>query len=151
MQSESKNAQHQSIPNSKRRLLVRLLLAILATATVLVAGWKASPGIAYRIRVYMAERAVADDRLDEAEERLDLLISEHPAKPWPRFLRAQVDRKQGRITDAEDRLQRAIELGLPISEARSEHALLVDPAFSDQISAVSPDGKAAAEGATERK
>jgi predicted Zn-dependent protease len=135
-----------SVRNRRRRRL-----AILGAAVVLIVAWKAEPRIEDRILLYLAERAVANDHLDEARERLDILIAEQPGRPWPRFLRAQVARKRGNITEAEETLQRAIELGLPIEQARGEHALLVEQAVSDQLSAVSQAKTVAAEVATERK
>jgi predicted Zn-dependent protease len=107
---------------SKRRW--RGILAVLATTAVLYGAWKSSPRIEYQVRLFLAERAVKADRLDEAEDRLDLLIVEHPMQTWPRFLRARVARKRGQITRAEEGLQRAIELGLPVEQARVEHDLL---------------------------
>ena len=101
----------------------RLILAFLMLAAIL-AGWKAAPGIEKGARIWRAERAIAQGRLDEAEARLDLLISEEPRETRPRLLRVQVFRKQGRITGAEEALQRAVELGLPVEQGRREFALL---------------------------
>jgi len=98
----------------------------LAISAILCVGWNQSPRIDYQLRLYLAERELNANRLDEAEERLDLLILERPAKTWPRFLRAQVARKRGEITEAEEILQRAVELGFPVEQARSEHELLAD-------------------------
>ncbi len=90
----------------------------LGIPAILLAGWKNWPQIKDHIRIHLAERAIADGRLDEAKERLDLLILEHPARFWPRFLRARVAR------EAEETSPRAVELGLPVEEGRREFALL---------------------------
>jgi predicted Zn-dependent protease len=140
---------NKSVPKARRR--ARILLAILGATALLLAAWWSWPGVDYRIRLHLAERAVEADRLDEAEERLDLLIAERPAKTWPRFLRARVARKRGQITRAEELLQRAIELGLPVEQARREHQLLVEGAAGDQRSAVRPEKSVIAEGEIQRK
>jgi predicted Zn-dependent protease len=121
--SRERTGEVRSPRRSKWRLWASLL-AIPASTTILLAGWKLAPRVDYQIRIHLAERAIADGRLDEAHERLDLLIEEKPARTWPRFLRARVARKQGRITEAEEGLQRAVELGLPVEQARREHDLL---------------------------
>ena len=105
-------------PRARRRIMAFLMLA------AITAGWKAAPGIEKGARIWRAERAIAQGRLDEAEARLDLLISEEPRETRPRLIRVQVLRKQGRITEAEEALQRAVELGLPAEQGRREFALL---------------------------
>ena len=122
MDSPAKTVEHRPPWPSKGRR--RALLAILGTTTVLLAGWKAAPRVERQFRIHLADRAIACGRLDEAEARLDLLISEEPRETRPRLLRVQVFRRQGRITGAEEALQRAVELGLPVEQGRREFALL---------------------------
>jgi Tfp pilus assembly protein PilF len=110
--------------SSKSRRRARRLLAIAGTAALLLVGGKAAPHVKTQIRIYLAERAIARGRLDEARDRLVVLISEHPARTGPRLLLAKVTRRQGHLTEAEEILQRAIELGLPVEEARPEHDLI---------------------------
>jgi predicted Zn-dependent protease len=124
LEFQAKPTEHPPARSSKGRRRAWRLVAILATTAVLFGAWKSSPRIEYQVRLFLAERAVEADRLDEAEDRLDLLIVEHPMQTWPRFLRARVARKRGQITRAEEGLQRAIELGLPVEQARVEHDLL---------------------------
>jgi hypothetical protein len=123
MNSRGKSARHRPPWSSKGRLRA-FLLAILGTTSVLLGGWKALPRVERQVRIRLAERAIAEGRLDEARGRLALLISERPACTEPRLLLARVAREQGRITEAEEVLQRAIDLGLPIELARREHDLL---------------------------
>ena len=104
----------------------RRIAAILAASVgLVVAGWWAWPPIGEEIRLRLAERAIGGRRLAEAEARLELLISERPRETRPRLLQVQVFRQQGRITEAEEALQRAVELGLPLEEGRREFALLM--------------------------
>ena len=108
---------------NRRSWARRRVLALILPSAIL-AGWKASPEIEKEVRLWLAERAIAEGRFDDAEGRLDLLISEAPRWARPRLRRVEVDRRQGRITEAEEGLQRAVELGLPIEEGRREFALL---------------------------
>lgn len=110
----------RSRPRGKIVRARRVALAILAAA----AGGLAAPRLGRIVRHHLAERAVAGGRLDEAEARLVGLIEEEPGDAMTRLLRAQVARRLGRITEAEEALQRAVELGLPIDEGRREHALM---------------------------
>jgi predicted Zn-dependent protease len=121
---DSKEIESNYADESRFRRRKRRRLLILGATVVLVVGWKAEPRVEDRILLYLAEQAVDNDQLDEARERLDLMIAKEPFRAWPRFLRAQVARKRGNITEAQEELQRAIELGLPIEQARREHDLL---------------------------
>jgi predicted Zn-dependent protease len=111
-------------PSRKRIRARRLLVLTLILATLGLLGRRYGPTIGREIRFLLAEQATAEGRLDDAEAWLDLLISEAPRQTRPRLLRVQVVRRQGRITEAEEALQRAVELGLPIEEGRRENALL---------------------------
>ena len=102
----------------------RPLALILAASAALIAARRATPGVVERVRIHLAVRAIAQGRLDDAADGLDLVISEAPMCPWPKLLRARVAREQGSITEAEELLQRAVELGLPVEQARVEHDLL---------------------------
>ena len=103
----------------------QLALVLLASAALGAAGWLAGPKAEAMVGLRLAERALTAGRLDEAEARLLLLIGEKPGRTYPRLLLVQVARRRGRITEAEEILQRAVELGLPIEEGRREHALLL--------------------------
>lgn len=103
----------------------RLAAGAVVLAGLGVAGRLAYPGVRREIRYRMAEREVDAGRLEQAEARLDLLIAEEPGRTRPRLLWVRVARRQGRITDAEEALQRAVELGLPVEEGRREHALIL--------------------------
>ena len=102
----------------------RLVGAAILLCSIAWIGRRCGPAIGREVRLRLAERAIAAGRLDEAESRLELLISEGPRQTRPRLLRVELFRKQGRITDAEEALQRAIELGLPVEQGRREFALL---------------------------
>ncbi len=102
----------------------RLILAALGLAALGEAGRRAAPRVGREIRLRLAGRAIADNRLDDAEARLEWLISENPRWTPPRLLMVEADRRRGRITEAEEGLQRAVELGLPVEEGRREFALL---------------------------
>ena len=91
---------------------------------LLTSAWQVRPKAWREFRLRLAERALSQGRLGEAAARLDLLISEKPRETRPRLLRVQVARRQGQITEAEEILQRAVELGLPVEEGRREFALL---------------------------
>jgi tetratricopeptide (TPR) repeat protein len=119
---EGRTVEYPSKTKGRRR--ARRLSLILGLAAILLVGWKIEPRVEARIRLELAERALTAGRLEEAEVRLDLLIEEEPRATRPRLLRARVARKLGQITEAEEILQRAIELGLPVEEARPEHDLL---------------------------
>jgi DNA-binding SARP family transcriptional activator len=107
-----------------RRRARRLTAAVSLAVALSAAGWRTWPSIGREVRLRLAERSIAVGRLDEAEARLDLLISEEPRQTRPRLLLVRALRKQGRITDAEEALQRAVELGLPVERGRREYALL---------------------------
>jgi tetratricopeptide (TPR) repeat protein len=72
-----------------------------------------------------AQRAVANGHLIEAIDWLDPLISERPLQTRARRLRVEVARRLGKLTDAEERLSRTVELGLPVQQALREHLLIV--------------------------
>ena len=76
------------------------------------------PGPVAEVRLFLAGRDVAAGRLAEAEARLLALIAERPEQVRPRLLLAGVARRLGRITEAGEILQRAVELGLPVAEGR---------------------------------
>src|SRR6185437_9553371 len=82
-------------PEMTRGRARRRIVAFLVLAALVAAGWRLSPGIAREIQLHLARRAIADGRLDDAEARLDLLISEEPASTRPRLLRVRVFREQG--------------------------------------------------------
>ncbi len=91
---------------------------------------KSSPWINREIQFRLAEpQAIEQGRLADAEARLDLMVHEEPNRTRARLLLVQALRQQGRITEAEEILQRTIEVGLPVEEARREYALL--SAYSD--------------------
>ena len=116
------------------RRRARRLLGLVGLAVALGLASKLRAPVEDRIRLGLAERAVAAGRLDEAEDRLDAIIEAHPTRPRPWFLRAQVARRRGQVTEAEERLQRAVDLGLPVEVARPEHDLLkglTEPASAD--------------------
>jgi tetratricopeptide (TPR) repeat protein len=139
MAPPEKSTEHLPQPTPKRRARVRRLVVILGVPTIVFGGWKAAPLVRDRVRLYLAERAIDEGRYEEAEARLDLLIAEKPARTRPRFLKARLAREQGHITEAEEVLQRAVELGLPVEQARVEHDLLRGEAVSGQLSAISLD------------
>jgi predicted Zn-dependent protease len=114
-------AEASSARRSKLRLLI-LGLGIRAATEEIVR--RSAPGVGRAIRLRQAERAMAQGRLDDAEGRLALLISEDPRWVQPRLRLVEVARRLGRITEAEEVLQRAVELGLPVEEGRREFALL---------------------------
>ena len=87
-------------------------------------AWRAWPRVERDGRLYLAGRDVAAGRLEQAEERLAILTAERPLDPRPRLLLAEIARRSGRITDAEEILQRAVELGLPLDRGRRVFALL---------------------------
>ncbi len=101
-----------------------LALASVGIAAALVA-WAHRASIGDRVEAYRVDRLIARGRWDEARSRLDLEIRAHPVRPRPRFLLAGVDRHLGRITEAEESLQRAVDLGWPVARSRREHALLL--------------------------
>jgi len=107
-----------------RSRLRRATLILLTSAALVAAGWRAGPRVGAMVRLHLAERDLAAGRLDEAEARLLLLIAERPERTHPRLLLVQVARRRGRITEAEEVLQRAVELGLSIEDGRREHVLL---------------------------
>jgi predicted Zn-dependent protease len=148
---DSKEIESKYSGQGRLRLQNRRRVLILGATVVLIVCWKVEPRVEDRVLLYLAEQAVVNDRLSEAQERLEVIITEEPGQAWPRFLRAQVARKRGNLTEAEEDLQRAIELGLPIELARGEHALLVEQTVSDRPSTVSPERAVASGGATERK
>jgi tetratricopeptide (TPR) repeat protein len=107
----------------KVRLRSRILVLVLLAIVYL--GWKAAPGIESITRIRLAERAIAAGRLEEAQEWLELQIAAEPLRTRPRLLKVEVARKMGRITEAEEALQRAVELGLPVEEGRRQFTLLL--------------------------
>ena len=104
---------------------LRLLSAMVILASMGVIGRKSAPWLDREIHLRLAERAIAQGRLLDAEDRLDLMIREEPTRTRPRLLMVQVLRREGRVTEAEEVLQRTIELGLPVEEGRREFALLM--------------------------
>ena len=101
-----------------------LALAFVLTLGLGLAAWLAWPRAGREIRLRLAGRDVALGRLDEAEARLRRLILERPEETRPRLLWVEVARRLGRITDAEEALQRTVELGLPVELGRREFALI---------------------------
>jgi len=89
-----------------------------------VVGWLNSHWIDDQIEAFRIDRLIERGDLEEARAHLAIQIHRYPARPRPRFLLATVERRLGRITGAEEILQRAVELGLPVAEASREHALL---------------------------
>lgn len=88
------------------------------------AGRRASPPLQREIRLQLALRDWNAHRLDDAETRLAKLVSEHPRDTRARLALVGVYREQGRITEAEEALQRAVEMGLRTREAWREHILI---------------------------
>ncbi len=136
MESSSNSAEGAFGSRAWRR--ARRFLMISGTLAALIAGWAVSPIIKDRVGLHLAERAIDAGRFEEAEARLDLLIEEKPSQTWPRFLRARLAREQGHFTQAEEDLQRALDLGLPIEVARQEHEMIRagavrDPAPADRV------------------
>jgi predicted Zn-dependent protease len=121
---EARAKSGESNGSARRTLVRRLILVLVVLAALGEIGRRSAPSISREVRLRLAERAIVDGRLDDAGERLDLLISEDPRWTRPRLRRVEVDRRQGRITEAEEALQRAVELGLPVEEGRREFALL---------------------------
>ncbi len=118
-------------PRRPRCRRARRIAILPITLLLVLVGATQGRRIAYPIRVHLAERAIAAGRLDEAVGRLELLIREQPWATRPQFLRARAARELGRITEAEEILQRAVELGFPVDQARREHALLRAGAVTD--------------------
>ncbi len=109
----------------KLRRWFRILLAIvLVVAGLGGSAHRFGPRIRNEISYRLALRDLESDRLDDAEVQLDGLIAGQPRETRARLALVQVYRRQGRITEAEETLQRAVELGLPIEQARPEHELL---------------------------
>ena len=105
----------------KRRIWLSIFLgSVLATFV----GWKAWPGVQARTKLAQIRKTIDAGQLDEAERTLDRLLSEKPRQSALRLLRVETFRRQGRITEAEEDLQRGVELGLPAEAARREHLLL---------------------------
>jgi tetratricopeptide (TPR) repeat protein len=109
----------------RKRVWVRRRILVLVLPAAVFLGWKAAPGIESMIRIRLAERDMAADRLEEAEAWIELQIAAEPLRTRPRLLKVEVARKLGRITEAEEALQRAVELGLPVEQGRREFALLL--------------------------
>jgi predicted Zn-dependent protease len=112
-------------PGTRRARARWVAGALMVSAALGAAGRQAAPRVRLAIRLRLAERAIAGGRLDEAEARLLPLIEEGPMQARPRLLWAGLARRRGQITEAEEALQRAVELGLPIQEGRREHALIL--------------------------
>jgi tetratricopeptide (TPR) repeat protein len=102
----------------------RLVAGIMILATLGAIGRKSAPWVKREIQLHLAGREIARGRLADAEARLDLMVHEEPNRTRARLLLVQALRRQGRITEAEEILQRTIEVGLPVEEARREFALL---------------------------
>ncbi len=102
----------------------RLALALAVAAALAGLGRLAWPTARREYLLRLAERAVADGRLADAEARLRPLILERPEETRPRLLRVEVARRLGRIVEAEQALHRAVELGLPVELGRREFALI---------------------------
>jgi predicted Zn-dependent protease len=109
---------------SKRFRFLRAFTILLILGAIGELGRRSSPFIHRELGLHLALRSVEAGRLDDAEPRLDALISENPRDTRPRLALVQVYRRLSRITEAEEALQRAVELGLSMEEARQEHALL---------------------------
>lgn len=109
---------------SFRRLRPGRILALVIVLVVGVTGWLAGPSVRTLVQLWRARQTVDQGRLAEAEARLRSLIREDPTATRPRLLWVQVARRLGRINEAEQALQRAVELGLPIEEGRREFALI---------------------------
>jgi Tfp pilus assembly protein PilF len=103
----------------RRILWILLILGLLGEATR-----RSSPMIHREWGIRLARWAIEADRLEDAEARLDALISENPRETRPRLVLVEVYRREGRITEAEEALQRAVELGASMIEACREHQLL---------------------------
>lgn len=99
----------------------RWIAGVLVLAAV---GWRMSPSIDRETQFWLARRAIADGRLEDARAPLELMIRREPIRTRARLLLVEVLRRQGEITEAEFVLQRTVELGLPVEEARREFALL---------------------------
>jgi tetratricopeptide (TPR) repeat protein len=113
------------VGSSIRRIWIRrFLAALLILGAAGAIARKSSPWISREIQLRLAERAIEQGRLADAEARLDLLVHEEPNRTRARLLLVQALRLQERITEAEEILQRTIEIGLPIEQGRREYALL---------------------------
>jgi predicted Zn-dependent protease len=82
------------------------------------------PTVGRELNYRSACRQIESGSLEAAEAWLDGLISENPRDTRARLALAGLYRREGRITEAEETLQRAVELGLPVQAARTEHDLL---------------------------
>jgi len=106
------------------RAVRRLAVALLVISAAVGLGRLAWPGVRREVRLRLAERAMARGDLADAEDRLGRLIRDRPEETRPRLLGVQLARRLGRITEAEEGLQRAVELGLPVEDGRREFALI---------------------------
>jgi hypothetical protein len=111
-------------PASTRVWLRRIVAIAIGLAAIGEVGRRSMPVIRQEIGLHLALRAIEANRLDDAESQLDFLISEYPRDTRPRLALVCVCRLEGRITEAEEALQRAVELGLSRQEAQREHGLL---------------------------
>jgi cytochrome c-type biogenesis protein CcmH/NrfG len=108
----------------RARRAARTIAVLVLLGLLIASAWRAWPGFDRWLRTWRAERAIAEGRLDQARAGLEILLVNDPLATRPRLLLAQVARRQGRITEAEETLQRAVELGLPVEQGRRERALI---------------------------
>lgn len=114
---------HRWFPRKRKAIVALLVMAILGSFVVRSAS--------RRFRIWQVERLVDRGRFAEAEAAARATIEESPDSPRPRLLLARAVCRQGRCTEAEEILQRAVELGLDIKEARVEHLSILSAGSGD--------------------